>query len=89
MHGLVSSPATKHRATWAPGRATTRGEQCWRVKEEGSRGNPGSAGLCGFMQEEGWLCLRVCQALSRFLKMPYRPKEDQSSRTSQGVDSLF
>lgn len=40
MHGLISSPATKHRAMWAPGRARIQEEQRWRVKVEGSRGNP-------------------------------------------------
>lgn len=36
MHGLISSPATKHRAMRAPGRARIQGEQRRGVKGEGS-----------------------------------------------------
>lgn len=57
MHGLISSPATKHRAMWAPGRARIQGEQRWRVKVEGSGGNPGNT--LWFDAEEG-LVLSVC-----------------------------
>jgi len=56
---MVSSPATKHRAMWAPGRVRTQGEQCCRVKVEGSGGSSGNRGSCGFMAAGG-LALFVC-----------------------------
>lgn len=57
MHGLISSPATKHRAMGAPGRARIQGEQCWRVKVEGSERNPSNTlWFCA----EGGLVLFVC-----------------------------
>lgn len=55
MHGLISSPATKHRAMRAPGRAeykeSTAGGLKWKALGETL------AILCGFLQREGWFCL--------------------------------
>ena len=57
MHGLISSPATKHRAMWTPGRTRIQGEQCWRVKVEGSGENPSNT---LWFYAEGGLVLFVC-----------------------------